>query len=526
MGDHREVEWQFDATGLEAVTRWLEESGSRGALTVVSEGERELTDTYYDTAGWRIFRAGYAVRVRRFGDGGAEATMKALTPGDGSGLRRRREISEPLDGGLRKGVGPVGERVGNLAGPRGLRPLFEARTRRRVYALRRGDVRFGEVVLDETRVISPGGGVAAEMSRVEVETEDDALPVIEPFVRDLREGCCLEPAMASKFRVGLSAVGLEAPGPPEFGPRVFGMDSTAGEAAFAVLRVHFARFLSHEGGVRLGEDPEELHDMRVAGRRVRAAIRIFDRALPVRLRAMEEDIRWILDFLGEVRDLDVQLERLKELSPDGFREVEGAISELRGVLERRREKARSELLRALNSRRYARFVETFADLLRAGPTSSVAARRPLLEVAPEILKALYRRVCRAQERLGAGPSAGDHHRLRRRVRRLRYALEFFVPVYGGPARKYLRRLKEVQDVLGEHQDAVVCARQMRGIPASRGGDLLPQTLFVAGYVACSCDRRAGELRGALPETLGRLAGGRWKRLVRKMEKMQRAGGVG
>src|SRR5215207_1944791 len=94
--DHQEIEWQFDASDLEPVEGWLDQhnSGSPGLL-IAPESTLEITDTYYDTDDWRFYRAGYALRVRNT-DGAVEATMKSLTPAEGS-LRRRREISKPLE---------------------------------------------------------------------------------------------------------------------------------------------------------------------------------------------------------------------------------------------------------------------------------------------------------------------------------------------------------------------------------------------------------------------------------------------
>src|SRR5918992_418138 len=135
--DHQEIEWQFDADELELVEGWLDQhySGSSG-LVVVSESTLEITDTYYDTDDWRFYRAGYALRVRNT-DGEVEATMKSLTPAEGS-LRRRREISEPLsDDGpatLKKAEGPVGGRSKTLVGGREMRSLFTIKTRRQGFA--------------------------------------------------------------------------------------------------------------------------------------------------------------------------------------------------------------------------------------------------------------------------------------------------------------------------------------------------------------------------------------------------------
>src|ERR671910_1730225 len=143
--DHEEIEWQLEAGDLALVDNWLEEHPSAAGLAVVPGPARELTDLYYDTEDWRLYRAGYALRVRRDNES-AQATMKARVPAEG-GLRRRREISEPLEGlvTLRGISGPVGERLRRLAGTADLRPLFEVHTHRRTFALRTETPSPGEI---------------------------------------------------------------------------------------------------------------------------------------------------------------------------------------------------------------------------------------------------------------------------------------------------------------------------------------------------------------------------------------------
>src|SRR5687768_2288149 len=160
--DHQEIEWQFDAGELESVEGWLgrQYSGSSG-LIVAPESTLEITDTYYDTDDWRFYRAGYALRVRNT-DGDVEATMKSLTPAEGS-LRRRREISEPLSDDnlatLKVAGGAVGGRSRTLVGGREMRPLFRLETYRQGFALLlegsdsdQEDVRIGEISLDTSEI--------------------------------------------------------------------------------------------------------------------------------------------------------------------------------------------------------------------------------------------------------------------------------------------------------------------------------------------------------------------------------------
>ena len=106
-------------------------------------------------------------------------------------------------------------------------------------------------------------------------------------MRQLRAACGLQPATLSKFEAGLLARGVVIPGPPDLGSTDIGPDVTLGELAYAVLRRQLAVLRAKEPGTRLGEDPEELHDMRVATRRLRAALDLFAEVLPVRAATFE-----------------------------------------------------------------------------------------------------------------------------------------------------------------------------------------------------------------------------------------------
>jgi triphosphatase len=528
--DHQEIEWQFDAADLEPVESWLEEHAF--GLDVVSGETKELTDTYYDTEDWRLYRGGYALRVRRDGES-AEATMKSLTLPEGA-LRRRREISEPLKGGIEtpKGTGgPVGERLRRLAGARNLRPLFEVHTRRRTFALRvtptdrivedaSGNIRqrdadegaaIGELVLDES--VFSGDGEA--LSRVEVEVNSDTVSEgVGEFVDGLRDALGLRPAETSKFEAGLSAAGLSPAVAPDFGPTEIDASLSAGEVAFAILRRHFAAMLAHEPGVRLGEDPEQLHDMRVATRRLRAALKLYAEVLPKRAERYERDLRFIAKALGEVRDLDVHLERLtEEASRNG--EVP---EEVLAVLAERRDEAHRRMLRALDSSRYERFVATFSGTLRRGRSPSPGG--PIVEVAPDLVRRRYKKVRKDVEALAEDSPPEDFHDLRKKGKRLRYALEPLQGIYGKPAEKMVKLLKTIQDELGDHQDLVVAAELMEELGVA--GDLPPRAvLSMAGrYARETAEMRADFLRS---EPFRALRGGKpWKKLRKAME--ERAGG--
>ena len=540
MLDHEEIEWQLEAVELAPVEKWLEENPSAAGLAVVPEPAKELRDVYYDTEDWRLYRAGYALRVRRDGES-AEATMKALAPAEG-GLRRRREISEPLEDlvTLRGISGPVGERLRRLAGTADLRPLFEVHTHRRTFALctetpssgeivedgsgniRRQDSEqdaiVAEIALDESEIFA-NGGARTHLSRVEVEVGSDAAihDGVGDFVEVLREALELRPTRASKFRTGLSVAGLSPEVAPDLGPKEIDATLSAGEVAFAILRRHFAAMLAHEPGVRLGEDPEELHDMRVATRRLRAALKLYSDVLPKRAERYERDLRWVAGALGEVRDLDVHLERLLEETSKN-RE---AIEEVAVPLKERRVEARRRMLEALDSNRYERLLATFSGTLRRGHSPAPSA--PVLEVAPDLLGDRYKKVRKAAKKLSEDSPPEHFHELRKKGKRLRYALEPLQEVYGKPAQKMVKLLKKIQDDLGDHQDLIVAAGLMEELGVA--GDRPPRAAFSMGSMAERYDRDAEEIRAGFLESkpLRNLKRGKpWRNLRKKLDK--RAGG--
>ncbi len=529
VSDHQEVEWQFDALDTRPVARWLERRSRRDTPKVAANETRDLTDTYFDTADWRLYRAGCALRVRhKAGKGGGyEATMKSLDSG-GEGIRRRREISEPARSGeadaLSEASGPVGVRVRALAGAASLNAIFTVETRRVAHALSLRDARVGEVTLDTSEIPLENGAEPARLLRVEVEAEPNAGPEargsLETFVEELREACKLSPARASKYEAAVFARGLVPPGALDLGPTTVDASLTVGQVAFAVMRQQFATFLAHEPGARIGEDPEELHDMRVASRRLRVAIKVFGEALPVRLRRMEAEMKWAATVLGEARDLDVQLEQLETWISEADPEDREPLGELRVVLEDRLEKARRAMLRALDSKRYTRLVESLELSLRRGPSPrSKAAGWPVLAVAPDLVQARYHKVRKAGDRITEDSSAGDYHDLRKKGKRLRYALEFLSGVYGKAVQELISPLKAMQDVLGDHQDAVVAIAHLRELSDARVGrrKLPARTGFVMGGIAHRYALEAAELRARFPKVYGKVQGKDWKKLREMMD---------
>ena len=531
--DPVEIEWQFDALDLRPVERWLAalptiavETGDGGTVTALARTPRRLVDSYIDTDDWRIARAGFVVRTRRRGRHD-EITLKDSHPAEGSGLRQRLEVTEVLPASGVAALGPegaVGRRLRAIVGSRRLREVLQVRTRRRPFALRVGGVDAAEVALDDTMIVVGGGQRPMQLRRVEVEVRPEWLEALEPIVDQLRASCGLQPARLSKFEAGLLAVGQEVPGSPDLGPTGISESSTMGELAYAVLRRQLGVLRDKEPGTRLGEDAEELHDMRVATRRLRAALALFSDVLPVRAQVFREELGWLGRVLGAVRDLDVQQEGLAEMAAATAGWSAGArpddhdpLAELSALLERERDTARAEMLGALDSVRWERLAKGLAAMVQQGPARrSLATRVPAVIGMPDLVVARHDKVAKAAKRAKRSGVVSDFHRLRIGCKRLRYALEFSSEVYGGRTSRFVRQLTGLQDQLGLMQDAEVASIRLADL-ATGEAHLPAATVFVMGGIAELHRREVDRLRRRLPKEVSRIGGREWRDLLDLME---------
>jgi len=544
-----EIEWQFDAIDLRPVERWLANLPGPSANaphhltteandlppespTVLARPARRLVDHYLDTSDWRIARAGFVLRTRSRGRQN-EVTLKDTRPAGAGGLRQRLEVSEPLpEGGLDAlgREGPVGRRLAAVAGRGAFRQMLEIRTRRRPYVLRVGEEEVAEVALDDTVITAGPDQHPARLRRVEVEVVSAWVDKLEPLVGDLRQSCGLQPATLSKFEAGLLALGIHVPGPPDLGSTEVTPTSTLSDLAYAVVRTHLGVLLAREPGTRLGEDIEELHDMRVATRRLRAATELFAEALPVRAQAMRTELGWVAGVLGRVRDLDVQLERLGEMEEWalGGDDDRSPLDELRRLLVRQRDEARHDLIDALDSPRWDRLTEDLVTMAQQGQRRRLPSARTEAAVSvPDLVTPRHRAVVKAARRARRSGLAADFHRLRKRCKRLRYSLEFTAGIYGAHTERFTKKLAKLQDALGLMQDAEVATTRLLALATGEGGGspghLLPaRTIFAMGAVAERYRAESAALLANMGKHLGVLRGDDWHDLAVHMARRQAA----
>ena len=254
--------------------------------------------------------------------------------------------------------------------------------------------------------------------------------------------------------------------------------------------------------MRLGKDPDSVHDARVAVRRLRSHLRTFRRLVD---REWSETLRgelaWLGDAIGEVRDAEVLRDRLssrlEEIDPGG------PATALIVALESRRVVARRQLLAAMGSARYRSLIDELAAATTQPRGPARRAARPA-ERGLTLMQAPWKRL--STRVATAGPDASDEllHRIRIDAKRVRYAAEAFVPVAGKGAARFAKSAGSLQEVLGEHQDAVTTARWLRDQGARAEASSIA---FGVGRLAEIEERERAAARAAWPRT--------WRALERR-----------
>jgi CHAD domain-containing protein len=266
-------------------------------------------------------------------------------------------------------------------------------------------------------------------------------------------------------------------------------DDSMGEAGRKILRFHFLRMLKHESGTRAGRDIEELHDMRVATRRMRAALRIFGPYYKAKaIRPYGVGLRRTARTLGAVRDLDVLMDKaasyLKTLPEDRGQDLDPLLSLWRD----QRERAREEMLAYLDGPKYQEFKEGFSLFVE---TPGVGVRKGK-QLPPEPIKArhvmptlLYTRWAsvHAFDAVLDGAAVTVLHALRIECKQLRYALEFFREVLGREAEQVIAEVVRLQDHLGDLNDADVANTMLSNFLFAPSRKDASESVIAPGVVA-------------------------------------------
>lgn len=445
-------------------------------------------DLYLDTPDYWLLRHGYALRLRQTPDGFL-VTLKGLNADHKSTLHKRLELEEPLVAAanlstwekwpqpLRDFLSnrlPPGEKVGPICA------IHQTRHKRTV-ALTKTDEPFGELSVDEVQLLNVDGiakdaiwALAWQETPVLstwCELEIELLPgrdasVLEALNAGLSKRRGLRPIQTSKFERALvcthSSLTVAGQSIDQLVPKL-----PMGDACRLIWRQQLAQLLLNETGVRSNDNTEYIHDMRVAVRRMRTALRLFGRFFrPKVIRPFRRALRTTGRLLGAVRDRDVALERLAKHARKVKNGQHADFELLAKTWQGKREQAFGKLIAWLDSDDYRRFVAQFARFctrvgkgLRRLDNNGEGAQPPhqVRHVLPAVIIKQYSQVRAFESFFITGDSLSPQtlHQLRIQCKFLRYTLEFAQPLLGAGGKRLIAALKQLQDLLGHLNDAAV-----------------------------------------------------------------------
>ncbi len=472
----------------------LPELGGDGLLATVRP-ERRYATTFLDTAELTIARWGCSLRYRE----GQGWTVKLPPREDGDVLvRGEYEFDAPPP--PRRAPEAAVDLLRAYVRDRPLVPSARLRTVRRSVELTDDLGRPVAEVTDDEVSVMHGRRVASRFRELEIELAPGAPEeVFEGLLERLRDAGAGPVENVPKIR---RALGPRADVAPEVVVTPVGSDATVAEVVRGALAASTARLFRHDAGVRLGVDPEDVHQARVATRRLRSDLRTFrefvepDWSTPLR-----EELRWLGAELGAVRDVEVLRERLRgrvgSLPASDRRAADGLIDEL----DRRHDATRERLVTAMREPRYTRLLDALVGAADAPALLEEVKDAPAVPALRPALESPWKHLATAMEAVAAEATDENLHAARIRAKRVRYAAEAVAPVFGKRARAFAAAAVAVQDVLGEHQDAVVAGAWLREA-AVAGGDA-----FVAGELAAIESQAAARARDGWPAA--------WKALCRK-----------
>jgi CHAD domain-containing protein len=444
--------------------------------------EQSLSTSYYDTADMRLWRRGLTLRFRAGEEpAGGKWTLKLPEEAAGDTLDRTElswegdeETVPPEADHLLKGIvrRAVLGRVVQLTS-----------TRRRLLLIDRRGTVLGEI--DDDIVTVVGGardGFRFRQIEFEYSGEPDAAVVAAILKKIKKSGATLDPEQKFAKSLGISALAsTPAAQQPKKGKHKKKAPAVSlGAVVQQSIEGALDRILDHDYRLRLAPaDPptHAVHQARVACRRLRSDLKTFSPLLdPVWLEHTTTELRWMGGVLGRVRDADVLGSRLAGEKTDGPFEAQGQ-QELGSILAAERRQFASELIEALEGRRYLRLLERLHAAAQAPPflvhgkVKGKAGRRRLIDgpaqgALPGLVGAQWTALERRRRKAGHHPSDRQLHRIRIGAKQLRYAAEAATPVMGKVARQTARRAESVQTVLGDHHDAVTAAEWLQQAAAN------------------------------------------------------------
>ncbi|MFG1947849.1 CHAD domain-containing protein [Nonomuraea sp. NPDC048826] len=463
-----------------------------GLAEVVGPKSFQLVALYYDTPDLRLARRGVTLRRRR---GGADPGWHLKLP-KAKGVRQ--EIAIPLTRSTKTVPAELAELVRAYTRGAELGVVAELATRRSVTLLKDGDRRLVEIADD--RVKGTVFGAEPKVVRwreVEAELmEGDEKLLAKTGKRLMKAGAAPSPATSKLAKL------LDPPPPP----RAATEPGTAGHTVMAYLAGQVTALLSQDPRARR-EEEDAVHQMRVAARRLRSALKAF-KPVVKDTAAIQEELRWLGNVLGAVRDLEVIRARFAGALaglPAGL--VAGPIAARLGDdLLRREQEGYDAVRESLSGDRYYALLDAL-DALVSGPKLGKAAADPAETRLADVAAANWNRVTKAYATAQAvdDPERREiaMHDVRKAAKRARYTAEALRDTLGKPMGKLARLAEAVQEVLGAHRDGVVAQETLveeAGAARAAGEDTFTYGVLV-GQERAAADRAHQDFPRVWSETM-------------------------
>jgi inorganic triphosphatase YgiF len=428
-----------------------------GAATAQRTSRARLVSTYYDTPDHALAQRGSSLRVRRHGRHFVQTVKAESAPGDSSLVRG--EWEDRVKG---ERPDPQAAHTGPFLSPEiagQLRPLFRTEVSRLTIPLAPEPATRIEAAIDRGRIRNGEKTPPEPISEVELELKSGTPTALYDVALKLLHVAPLRLERRSKAERGYQLATHEKRAPQAVHAAPVDLyPCLSGEAVLRrVGRACLDHLLSNEPAARAG-DPEGIHQMRVAVRRLRAILSAFGPMLPDEQKQwVSQELRWFGDVLGEARNLDVFTAELVAPARDAL-PFASELERLAQAAQRQRKAARVAVANAISSTRYTEALLALLRWFDGGDWHLAAAETlhaPIETLAPALLD---RFLAKAEKRAKnfARQSPKKRHRLRIALKKLRYTAELFAPLYDlTEAKQFIQRLKRLQDDLGDANDVRV-----------------------------------------------------------------------
>jgi triphosphatase len=415
---------------------------------------RRLLSAYYDTPDRRLQNGGVVLRLRREGNRWIQTVKSAGIAAGGLHRRAEHETEVPVQlpnfpAMIEAGFGKL---VADKQTREALQVAFTSEFRRSSTLIRPRAGTIIEVSLDRGAIAA--GERRDPICEIELELKAGEIDALFDLALEIARGLPARLDNRSKAQRGYALAARIDPSPVKASMPPLSTDMTVDDAFVAVSFDCLAHLQDNEIGLLAGRNPEYLHQARVALRRLRSAFRVFDAAIPRShfARTLDE-LKSVARLLGEARDLDVFA---VETLPHAGSGQHGGIAALRRRARNARQRVARTARTAVASPEYTAMLLRLTQTLSAGQWRGemgrpAAANMTLLKFATTLVSHRYARV-KKRRRPISQLGLADLHRLRIQVKRLRYAIEFFLPLFQGKAAGTLRALVDLQELLGQLND--------------------------------------------------------------------------